>query len=171
MGRASLKENKNIYQLSREGCGLTRAQAAEKLEWITDSRIEKIENDRVCVTPEEVVAMQRVYKRPTLCSWYCANACAIGREGGVREAEEKSLSEAVLEILAAINTLDKQKERLIEITCDGKIDDDEELRDFVAISKQLERIQTVAGSLKLWLDSTVEAGEVDKEKLRKLLEG
>ena len=43
MGRASTKENKNIYQVSREEIGYSRAAASEKLEYISADRIEKIE--------------------------------------------------------------------------------------------------------------------------------
>ena len=38
MGRASVKENKTVYQLSREACGMTRAEASEAMRFITDSR-------------------------------------------------------------------------------------------------------------------------------------
>ena len=44
MGRKSTKENKNIYQLSREESALTRDAAAEALGFISADRIEKIEN-------------------------------------------------------------------------------------------------------------------------------
>lgn len=43
MGRKSTKENKTIYQTSREALGLTRDQASEKLQFISADRIEKIE--------------------------------------------------------------------------------------------------------------------------------
>ena len=46
MGRKSTKENKNIYQTSREALGLTREAAAEQLEFLSADRIEKIENER-----------------------------------------------------------------------------------------------------------------------------
>ena len=45
MGRKSTKENKNIYQTSRETAGLTREGASELLEFISSDRIEKIENE------------------------------------------------------------------------------------------------------------------------------
>ena len=45
MGRRSTKENKNIYQLSREEADLTREAAAEALGFISADRIEKIENE------------------------------------------------------------------------------------------------------------------------------
>ena len=44
MGRRSTKENKNIYFTTREEAGLTRAQASELMEYVSESRIEKIEN-------------------------------------------------------------------------------------------------------------------------------
>lgn len=169
MGRASSKENKNIYQICREGCGYTRAQASEALEWISDSRIEKIESDKVTPSPEEIVAMQKAYKKPTLCSYYCTHECAIGKSKNLQEVKEKSISETVLEILATLNTLNKQKDRLVEITCDGRIDDDIELQDFVAIQKQLDRILTTTESLKAWVDASVATGEIDEEKLKKFM--
>ena len=43
MGRKSTKENKNIYQISRENAELTRESAAEQLEFISSDRIEKID--------------------------------------------------------------------------------------------------------------------------------
>ena len=45
MGKKSIKENKNIYQISREDAGLTRSQASEALVFMSDSRIEKINAD------------------------------------------------------------------------------------------------------------------------------
>ena len=45
MGRASTKENKNLYFTTREGLGLTRDEASDLLEVIPPERIEKIENE------------------------------------------------------------------------------------------------------------------------------
>ena len=57
MGRKSTKENKNIYQISRENSGLTRESAAEQLEFISSDRIEKIENEKSYPHPDEILAM------------------------------------------------------------------------------------------------------------------
>ena len=43
MGKQSTKENKTIYQLYREAAGLTRAEASDKMEAVSDSKIEKFE--------------------------------------------------------------------------------------------------------------------------------
>lgn len=40
MGRASIKENKNVYQLKREELGLSREKASELLECVPPERIE-----------------------------------------------------------------------------------------------------------------------------------
>ena len=63
----------NIYKKCRTDCGYTRSEASEKLGFITESRLEKIENEKYHITPEEVVAMQNVYRKPNLCNWYCTH--------------------------------------------------------------------------------------------------
>ena len=55
MARVSTKENKNIYQLTRESLKLTRESASELLETISPERIEKIENERSLPYPDEVL--------------------------------------------------------------------------------------------------------------------
>ena len=71
MARVSTKENKNIYQLTREGLKLSRDAASELLESIPPERIEKIENERSLPHPDEVLAMSDKYKQPSLCNYYC----------------------------------------------------------------------------------------------------
>ena len=46
MGKRSVKENKNIYQLSREAAGLTRDAAENLMEYVSAERIEKIESEK-----------------------------------------------------------------------------------------------------------------------------
>ena len=74
MARVSTKENKNIYQLTRESLKLTRESASELLETISPERIEKIENERSLPYPDEILAMAEKYRQPSLCNYYCANA-------------------------------------------------------------------------------------------------
>ena len=151
MGRKSTRENKNIYQLSREASVLTREAAAESMVFVSADRIEKIESGRSAPHPEEVLAMTRCYGNPTLCNYYCSHACSIGQEH-VPEVREKSLSQVTLEILASLNLLARDKERLIEITVDGVISQDEE-EDFEKIRDQLEQLSRTIDSLKLWVES------------------
>ena len=41
MGRASIKENKNVYQLKREELGLSREKASELLEFVPPKKKKK----------------------------------------------------------------------------------------------------------------------------------
>ena len=72
MGRKSIKEDKNYYFRLREEAGFTRAEASEVMN-ISEARIEKIENDRVTVVPEDIVEMSKGYKKPALCNYYCTH--------------------------------------------------------------------------------------------------
>ena len=166
MARVSTKENKNIYHTTREGLGLTREAASELLESISPERIEKIENERSLPHPDEVLVMADKYKQPGLCNHYCANQCPIGQQY-VPEIKVKDLSQIVLEMLASLNAVGKQKERLIEITVDGRISNDE-LRDFVAIQEELERISIAVETLQLWSERMLATGAIDLEQYNAL---
>lgn len=162
MARMSTKENKNIYQLTREGLKLSREAASELLESIPPERIEKIENERSLPHPDEVLVMSDKYKQPILCNYYCANQCPIGQEY-VPEVRVKALSQIVLEMLASLNAMNKLKERLIEITADGQISGDE-LADFIFIQEELERISITVETLQLWSERMLATGVIDEEQ-------
>ena len=162
MARVSTKENKNIYQLTREALKLSREAASELLETIPPERIEKIENERSLPHPDEVLVMSDKYKQPALCNYYCANQCPIGQEY-VPEIKVKDLSQIVLEMLASLNSVGKQKDRLIEITADGRISNDE-LEDFIFIQEELERISITVETLQLWSERMLATGVIDEEQ-------
>ena len=162
MARVSTKENKNIYHKTRESLNLTREAASELMESISPERIEKIENERSLPHPDEVLLMADKYKQPSLCNYYCANQCPIGQQY-VPEIKIKDLSQIVLEMLASLNSMSKQKERLIEITVDGKITGDE-LEDFIYIQEELERISIAVETLQLWSERMLATGVIDAEQ-------
>ena len=168
MARASTKENKNIYHKTRESLQLTREAASELLESIAPERIEKIENERSLPHPDEVLVMAEKYRQPSLCNYYCANQCPIGQQY-VPEVKIKDLSQIVLEMLASLNSMNKQKERLIEITADGKITGDE-LVDFIYIQKELERISIAVETLQLWSEQMLANGMIDLKQYNAIKE-
>ena len=165
MGRKSTKENKNIYQISRENLGYTRDAASEKLGFISADRIEKIENERSLPHPDEILAMAECYKNPTLCNYFCSHECSIGKEH-VPEIQSKELSQITLEMLATLNILTKEKERLIEITVDGEISEDE-LPDFIKIRDQLNQMARTIDSLTLWVNNAILSGKIDDDLMKK----
>ena len=162
MARASTKENKNIYFRYREQLGLTREEASETLGGLTADRIEKIENERSLPHPDEVLLMAEGYKAPQLCNYYCANECQIGQEY-VPEVKTRELSQITLEMLATLNSLNRDRDRLIEITVDGVISDDE-ISDFLAIQDSLEKMSLAVSALRLWVDQKIAEGKLDKSR-------
>ena len=158
-----MAKEENIYRKCREDAGLTRDRASELLEWISPDRIDRIERGAV-PHPDEVLRMAECYKRPELCNYYCTHTCRIGQEL-IPEVQEKELANIVLELLSTMNTLDKEKNRLIEITADGVITADE-YHDFALIQKQLESISMSVDSLKLWIQKTVAAGKMEADALK-----
>ena len=154
MPRRSTRENKNVYQLSRERAQLTREAAAERMVFLTSARIEKIESERSAPHPEEVLAMAEAYGDPMLRNTYCTRECPIGKKY-VPRAEEKSISQITLDMVVTLNDLMRDRDRLMEITVDGTISD-EELKDFRKIRENLERMSSAIESLKLWVDGAME---------------
>ena len=166
MGRSSSKKNKNIYQQRREELGLSREKASEVLAGIPPERIEKIENEKTFPHPEDILSMAEGYKMPDLCNYYCANECPIGKQY-VPEIKIKDLSQIILEMLASLNSLQRKQERLIEITADGVIDN-EEIKDFIAIQKELERISIIVETLQLWSEKMLAEGKIDVDTYNKV---
>ena len=150
MGRRSIKKDKNIYQNMRESLNLTREQASELMNGISDDRIEKIESNKVQIHPDEVLQFSKAYDCPELAINYCALECPIGRKY-VHEIKEQELSGTVLEILDSVNNLSNFREKLISITADGVITE-EERPDFDAICAELERISIASDTLKIWIE-------------------
>lgn len=163
MGKKSIKENKNIYQTSREALDLTRDRAAELMEFMSADRIEKIESEKSLPHPDEIIAMAEAYKAPALCNYFCTHECQIGMKD-VPELKVKDLSQIVLEIISSLNNFEKQKDKLINITVDGEISEDEYL-DFARIEKQLENISISVRSLRLWVEQTIANGNIDEDML------
>lgn len=163
MGKKSIKDNKNIYQLSREACEYTREKASDLMEYISADRIEKIESEKSLPHPDEILAMAKCYKKPELANYFCSHECPIGQQY-VPEVKMKDLSQIILEMLATLNSVEKQKNRLIEITADGKITDDE-FKDFVTIQEMLTKVSATVDSLQLWVEKSIANGKIDNALL------
>ncbi|MBQ9890160.1 MAG: helix-turn-helix transcriptional regulator [Firmicutes bacterium] len=162
MGKKSTKENKNVYQLSREALELTRDAASEVLEFISPERIEKIESGKTIPHPDEVLAMEEGYKNPELCNYYCTHECPIGMQY-VPEAKLKDFSQVTIDIIAAVNSLVEEKDRLIGIAVDGRVNDFER-KDFDAILKKLDNAERSIQGMKIWIKHAAASGKLDEAK-------
>ena len=149
MGRRSTKENKTIWQTTREDLGLTREKAGELIPGFSPERIEKIENGRTQIQPEDVILLAEYYKVPSLRNYYCVNECP------------KELAQIAVETLNALNKLSRSRDRLLEIVEDGEVQADE-YADFAEIKATLDRIALSVSNLQLWVDEQIAAGNLKK---------
>ena len=124
MSRRSVKENKTVYQQSRERRNLSREAASERLEFVSADRIEKIESGRSAPHPDEVLLMEKGYEDPELSNYYCTHECPIGMKY-VQRVELKELPQLTVELLSALNAMEEEKNRLIDISVDGRVSDTE----------------------------------------------
>ena len=164
MSDTIFKKIRNELKLSRdEVCDYISDNG---LGVLTPERLERIENGKFSIHPEEVMLLSKVYKDPAICNHYCSNECAIGKDY-IPEVKVKDLEKIILSMVASLNSMKKSQERLIEITADGVIDD-EELKDFVFIQKELEKISITVESLQLWTEQMVANEKINIEKYNAL---
>lgn len=160
MGRKSTKENKSVWQITRESLGLTREKAGDLIPGFSPERIEKIENGRTQIQPEDVMLLAEYYKAPSLRYHYCMNECPIGQMHAPR-TESKELGQIAVETLNALNKLSKSRDRLLEIVEDGEVQADE-YPDFAEIKATLDKIALSVSNLQLWVDEQIAAGNLKK---------
>lgn len=166
MGKKSVKENKTVWQVSREEAGLTREKASEVLAYISADRIEKIESEKAALHPEEAMTMAEGYKKPSLRNYYCSHECPIGRKYS-RKVTDKPIAQITLELLNSINQLSREKERLVEISLNGTVTLDE-VPDFQRIKSELDEIAAGVDTLQLWLDTMMAEGQLEHEVVEEL---
>ncbi len=153
MGKVSVKENKNIYQITRENLGLSRAAAADKMyeHGLTEYRLVKIEDGTVKIQPEDVVAMSKGYNEPELRNHYCCHECPIGKIDAPEVIYKNNVYEILVNMSVSLESVNDNKLRLMEILADGKVDADE-ASDFDKISEELEKISMTIEALQLWCE-------------------
>ncbi len=159
-----------IYKATRKKHDLTRDEVCDKASLMNNpiqpERLERIENGKFPIMPDEVMLLAKIYGEPTLCNHYCSKECPIG-EKYVPEVKVKDLAQIVLEMLSSLNSMKNSQERLIEITADGTIDDDE-IKDFVFIQNELERISVTVEALQLWVEQMLADKKINIEKYKQI---
>jgi len=160
MGRKSTKENKSIWQTTREELGLTREKAGELIPGFSPERIEKIENGRTQMQPEDAMLLAEYYRAPSLRNYYCVHECPLGQAHAL-PTESKELAQIAVETLNALNKLGQSRDRLLEIVEDGQVRHDE-YEDFAQIKKTLDKIALSVSTLQLWVDEQIAAGKLER---------
>ena len=162
MPRRSVKENKNIYQKSREAAGLTREAAEELLTFVSSDRIERIESGRSAPHPDEVLAMEKGYRDPTLSNYYCTHECPIGMKYEP-EAGLSDLPRLTLELLTALRAVEDERDGLIEISADGRVTGAERER-FDMILGKLNALDRSIRGMRIWIEHALMSGGLDGAK-------
>ena len=165
MGRASVKEDKNIYQRTREdmrdenGKPWSREKAVDEIAEIENGRytyldkyrLLKIEEESVKIQPEDIVALSKAYNKPELRNYYCCHQCDIGRLD-VPEVLYDNVHEILVNMSVSLEYVNAKKMRLMEILADGKIDNDAEAADLNKILEELEKISMTVEAMQLWCE-------------------
>ena len=160
MGKKSVKENKNVYQLSREAAGLSREAAGERMVFVSPDRIERIESGRGAPHPDEVLSMESCYRAPELSNYYCTHECPIGMKYAP-EAKLRDLPQLTVELVSALNAMEEEKDRLIDISVDGRVNDFERKK-FDAILTKLTRLESAIRSARIWIEHAQQTGKMDE---------
>ena len=162
-----------VYKQYRKKQGLTRDEVCDRAYSLDaplqPERLERIENGKFSINPDEVMLLAEIYGEPSLCNYYCSKQCPIGKKY-VPEIKSKDLAQIVLELLSSLNSMKKRQERLIEITADSVIADDE-IRDFVSIQKELEKISVTVEGLQLWVEKMLSDKKINPEKYNNMING
>lgn len=158
MGRKSTKENKNIYQETRDALGWSREKVADeiakiengKYNYLDKYRLVKIEEETVKIQPEDIVALSKVYSKPELRNHYCCHHCDIGKIDAP-EVVYDNVHEILVNMSVSLESVNSKKLRLMEILADGKVDDTE-ITDLNKILEELERISMTVEAIQLWCE-------------------
>ena len=160
MGKASIKENKNIYPTTREKLGLSRAAAVNSIpgnpefpgmDGIAEYRLVKIEDGTVTVQPADVVAMAKRYNEPELRNYYCCHECEIGKIDAPEVIYKDNVHEILVNMAVSLKNVNHNKIRLMEILEDGEVSADE-VEDFDKLYEELEHISMTVEALQLWCE-------------------
>lgn len=76
----------------------------------------------------------------------------------------KDLAQIVLEMVSKLNSMNREKDRLIDIASDGQISEDE-YKDFSSIKKQLTEMSMSIEAFRIWVDKTIAEGKIDKSAI------
>lgn len=131
----------------------SRDGAAELLGYASASTISDWELGISIPTPDAVLKMADLYNAPELVNAFCKSMCPLGYD--LPEVSICNLDRITIEVLSALNEIDVTKDKLLEITADGIISDNERpvLNE---ILDKLDKINKVSSNLKVWIQKNLD---------------
>ncbi|KIL06616.1 transcriptional regulator [Clostridium botulinum] len=140
-----VQEYRNIYQIARESTGLTQEKACELLDVSVDS-VRAYEGGKRVPPDRVVIKMIEIYNAQYLAYQHLKTSAEVGQKY-LPNIEIKELPLAMLRLQKEVSDFIKLKDEMIEITCDGIIDDEEKPR-WAKIMKELDDVVEAIMALK-----------------------
>ncbi|MGN2337923.1 helix-turn-helix domain-containing protein [Clostridium cagae] len=140
-----MQEYRNIYQIARESTGLTQERASELLDISVDS-VRAYEGGKRVPPDRVVIKMIEIYNAQYLAYQHLKTSAEVGQKY-LPNIEIKELPLAMLRLQKEVSDFIKLKDEMIEITCDGIIDDEEKPR-WAKIMKELDDVVEAIMALK-----------------------
>lgn len=153
MANLTAKTSSNIFYKARCEAAthneqLSSREGAADYMSIDRGRLYRIESGIAVPYPEEIRLMADLYNAPELENYYCRTMCPLGSE--IPKAELADMDRITIRTLSTFRKFGETKEMLLDITEDGVIDENEKPQ-LEEILKNLEEVEEIAQSMKLWI--------------------
>lgn len=153
MANLTAKTSSNIFYKARCEAAthneqLSSREGAADYMSIDRGRLYRIESGIAVPYPEEIRLMADLYNAPELENYYCRIMCPLGSE--IPKAELVDMDRITIRTLSTFRKIGETKEMLLDITEDGVIDENEKPQ-LEEILKNLEEVEEIAQSMKLWI--------------------
>ena len=153
MSNITAKTSSNIFYKARCDAAahneqLSSREGAADYMSIDRGRLYRIESGIAVPYPEEIRLMADLYNAPELENYYCRTMCPLGSE--IPKAELVDMDRITIRTLSTFRKIGETKEMLLDITEDGVIDENEKPQ-LEEILKNLEEVEEIAQSMKLWI--------------------
>lgn len=153
MANITAKTSSNVFYKARCEAALHNEQLSSRegaadIMSIDRGRIYRIESGIAVPYPEEIKMMADLYNAPELENYYCRNMCPLGCE--LPKAELADMDRITVRTLSILRKMEKTKDKLLDITEDGVIDENERPQ-LEEILRNLEEVEEIAQSMKLWI--------------------
>ena len=83
------------------------------------------------------------------------------------EVSVKDLRQIVLEMMVSLNSMQGKQNRLMEISIDNTVDDNQ-MEDFIEIQEELEKISVLVETLQFWSEEMLAEGKINREAYEQL---
>lgn len=136
---------RNIYQIARESSGLTQEKASEFMDISVDS-LRAYEGGKRIPPDHVVIKMIEIYDTQYLAYQHLKTSAEVGKKY-LPNIEIRELPIAILRLQKEVSDVIKLKDEMIDITCDGIVDNTEKPR-WGIIMKELDDVLEAIMSLK-----------------------